>query len=133
LKKRKNGCDLFWSNYHMKLLFFVTAILLYTSVSAQKLKTGTYVFRYCDLEYNSCVGTCKVVIKGDSITIYATKELAERRTFTKEGDIIDKGIILKHESGKWIVGKSKKDINADDIGGEGPSILNFGKKEYWRF
>jgi hypothetical protein len=64
------------------------------------------------------------VIKKDSITIYATKELAENRTFTTEEDVVDKGIILKHRSGKWIVCKSKKDINAKDIGVEG--TLNSG-------
>jgi hypothetical protein len=73
------------------------------------------------------------VIKKDSITIYATKELAENRTFTTAGDVVDKGIILKHRSGKWIVGKSKKDINAKDIAVEGPSIPDFKKKQYWRF
>jgi hypothetical protein len=73
------------------------------------------------------------VIKGDSITIYATKKLAETRTFTEEGDILDEGIILKHRSGKWIVGNTQKDKEAKDIGGEGPSILDFTKKEFWRF
>ncbi len=114
-------------------LLIIIAIFLSSLVSAQRLKTGTYIFSYCDIEYQSCVGKCKVIIKGDTITIYATKELAQTRTFTKEGDIIDKGIILKHKSGKWIVGKTKKDIEAEDIGGEGPAILDFSKKEYWRF
>ncbi len=40
--------------------------------------------------------------------IYATKELSERITFTKEGDVIEQGIILKHKSGKWIIGKSSR-------------------------
>lgn len=116
-------------------LLFIAATLLYTSVSAQKLKTGTYTFSYCDLEYqtNNCLGTCKVVIKGDSITVYATKELAERITLTKEGDILDHGIILKHKSGKWIIGKTKKDVNAKEIGVEGPAIIDFSKKQYWTF
>lgn len=121
-------------NYMKKVFLLLAFILSYASLSAQKLKTGTYTFRYCDLEYNSCVGNCKVVIKGDSIKIYATKKLAKTRTFTKEGDIIDQGIILQHRSGKWIVGRSKKDINSNDVGGEeGPFIIDFIKKEYWRF
>ena len=114
------------------LLFVVTSLISSLCIS-QRLNTGTYTFNYCDLEYNSCPGTCKVVIKGDSITIYATKELAQRITLTQEGDIIDKGIILKHKSGKWIIGKTRKDVNAKEIGAGGPAILDFKKKQYWTF
>jgi hypothetical protein len=78
-------------------------------------------------------GPCKVVIKNDSITIYATKELSQKITLTKEGEIIDRGIILKHKSGKWIIGKNRKDIDAKRIGVEGPAILDFRKKQYWTF
>jgi hypothetical protein len=114
-------------------LLLLAAILLYASVSSQKLKTGTYTFRFCDLEYNSCVGDCKVVIRGDSITVYATKKLAATRTFTKEGDVIDRGIIIKHKTGKWIIGKTKKDVNAENLGVEGPNIIDFTKKQFWTF
>ena len=113
------------------LLFF--AVFLHMFCFSQKLKTGVYTFNYCDFEYNNCFSTCKVVIRGDSITIYATKKLSENRTFTKEGDLIDRGIILKHKSGKWIIGKTKKDIYAKKIGADGPAILNFTKKQYWTF
>ena len=103
------------------------------SCFGQRLNSGTYIFQYCDFEYNSCVGTCKVVIKKDSIIIYATKALSERITFTKEGDVIESGLILKHKSGKWIIGKSLQDKNAKQIGVEGPPILDFRKKQYWTF
>ena len=103
------------------------------SCFGQRLNSGTYIFQYCDIEYNSCVGTCKVVIKKDSIIIYATKALSERITFTKEGDVIESGLILKHKSGKWIIGKSLQDKNAKQIGAEGPPILDFRKKQYWTF
>jgi len=33
-------------------------------------------------------------IKWNSIVVYATKELSERRTYTKQEEVIDKGIIL---------------------------------------
>lgn len=115
------------------LLFSVGFTLLCISCVGQRLNTGTYIFNYCDLEYNSCISTCKVVIKNDSITIYATKKLAQTITFTKKGDIIARGIILKHKSGKWIIGKSLKDKNAKQIGVEGPPILDFRKKQYWSF
>jgi hypothetical protein len=117
----------------MKLCLLIFTVTLHLLCLSQKPNSGTYIFKYCDFEYNNCYGTCKVIIKNDSIIIYATKKLAQRRTFTKEGDIIDQGIILKHQSGKWIVGKTQSDIHAKQIGAEGPAILDFKKKQYWTF
>ena len=114
-------------------LLFILFVLLSGNLLGQKLKSGTYLFSYCDFEYNRCLGSCKVVVKGDSITIFATEELADRITLTKVGDTIDQGIILKHKSGKWIVGKTKQDKKAEDIGIEGPAILDFINKQYWTF
>jgi hypothetical protein len=74
-----------------------------------------------------------VVIKGTHITVYATKELSKNRSDTKEGEIIDHGIILKHDSGKWIIGKSEEDKHAKEIGVNGPAMLDFEKKEYFTF
>lgn len=117
----------------MKSFLLFIALFVSLFCYSQKLITGTYAFSYCDLEYNMCLGPCKVVIKKDSITIYATKELAQRLTLIKDGDIIAQGIILKHKSGKWIIGKSRKDANAERIGIEGPAIIDFKKKQYWTF
>ena len=118
----------------MKVIFIISFLFAGSLSFSQTPKSGTYIYKYCDFEYEtSCYGTCKVVIKKDRIIIYATKELADRRTFTKEGDIIDQGILLQHSSGKWIVGKSKNDINAKQIGVEGPAIIDFKEKKYWTF
>ena len=118
----------------MKLSFlFIVANLFQLLCPGQKPNSGTYIFKYCDFEYNNCYGACKVVVKGDSIIVYATKELEQRRTYTKEGDIIDQGIILKHNSGKWIIGKTTDDKYAKQIGIDGPAILDFKKKQYWTF
>ncbi|HEX7847862.1 MAG TPA: hypothetical protein VF476_18810 [Chitinophagaceae bacterium] len=112
----------------------VLLLLLFQLLSvAQKPKPGTYIFNYCDLEYNMCLGPCKVVIKNDSIFIYATKELSAKITFTKEGDVIDKGLILKHKSGKWIVAHSRKDADTDEIVYDGPAIIDLVKKQFWRY
>jgi hypothetical protein len=114
-------------------LLLIAANLLHLLCIGQKFNTGTYTFKYCDLEYKMCLGTCKVVIKGDSITLYATKELTRHVTLIKEGDIVERGIILKHKSGKWIIGKTRKDIYAKEIGVKGPAILDFKKRQYWTF
>ena len=114
----------------LSIVFMATGIISF----CQKPKSGTYIYRYCDLEYeNSCYSNCKVVIKGDSITVYATKELSERRTYTKEDDIIDQGIILKHKTGKWIIGNTKKDKKVGHVGVDGPAIIDFKEKKYWSF
>jgi len=115
------------------ILSFITIIFLHLPGFGQKLDSGTYIFKYCDLEYNKCLSTCKVLIRKASITICTTKELAKAITLTKEGDIINHGIILKHKSGKWIIGKSKKDMIAKEIGFEGPAIIDFKKRQYWTF
>lgn len=117
----------------MKIFLLFIAFAIGVSCFSQKPASGTYVFRYCDLEYNACISTCRVVINGDSISIYATKDLAKTITFTKENDLIVKGIILKHKTGKWIIGQSPKDKNAEQIGVEGPPVIDFRKKQFWRF
>ena len=118
-------------------LFFMKLVVLFvlTFVSllsfSQIPKPGTYIYSYCDIEYNLCSGTCKVVIQGNHITVYATKELAGKITGTKEGDVLDKGLIIKHKSGQWIIGKSEKerDKSPDEVF----TTLDFKKKQYWRF
>ncbi len=43
---------------------------------AQKLHSGTYIFKYCDYEYNKCLSTCKVIIIGNKIKLYALEGLS---------------------------------------------------------
>jgi hypothetical protein len=117
----------------MKVFFVIVFLNLCLSSFSQKPKSGTYTYKYCDTEYRNCISTCRIIIKGDSIKIYATKALSERITLTKENELIEEGIIMKHKSGKWIIGKSKSDEDAEGIGGEGPSIIDFTNKEYWTF
>lgn len=120
----------------MKRLFtIILAIFFFLPAISQQLPSGKYIFKYCDFEYNSCAGTCKVVIKGDSITVFATKELARSRTSTKAGDVIAKGIILKHKSGKWIIGQSAKDSEAELAITDEKVIpeIDFKKKQFWTF
>ncbi len=106
---------------------------MYFSLGAQKPESGTYTFEFCDLEYHMCMGPCKVVIKGDSITIYASKELEQKLTFIKEGDIMEQGLILKHKTGVWIIAKTIKDAETDQIGFDGPARLDLRKKQCWRY
>ncbi len=56
-----------------------------------------------------------------------------RITLTNEGDIPDQGIILKHKSGKLIIGKSQKDMYAKEIGAKGPAIIDFKRNNSGHF
>src|SRR5438270_7881780 len=98
---------------------FLTACLLvffHFVTLAQKPKDGSYTYAIAFAEWGGkSNGTfCTVVIKGDSIRVihHGTGHLTG-----KKGDILDKGIIMKHKSGKWIIGHSSKDKNAKEIGG----------------
>ena len=113
----------------MKIIFLTIIFSgFFIIVHAQKPKSGTYVYKLCFNEWNKCMTTCKVIIKGDSIRVYAEKNLS-----VPKGEIIDQGIILKHKSGNWIIGHNLKDKNAKEIGGcsEGPLIIDFKMKQVW--
>lgn len=112
----------------MKGIFLLAFISCSLVSFSQIPKSGTYIYKYCDIEYHKCLSTCKIVIKGNHITVYATKELAQQIT-TREGEILNKGIILKHKSGKWIIGKTQKDKYIEDPF----TALDFKKKQYWQF
>lgn len=115
--------------YIFSLLFSVTTLI----VHAQKPKDGTYTYTiaYAEWQGKSNGATCTVVIKGDSIKIIHD---GKSNLTGKKGDIIDKGILMKHtKTGKWIVGHDAKDKEAKEIGGcsDGPSIIDFKKKRFW--
>lgn len=55
--------------------------------------------------------TCNVEIKGNNITV-----TQDETTNLTGGEVIFKGMVLKHKSGKWILADKKEDIKADEIG-----------------
>lgn len=110
----------------MKILItFLIAIAFNGSTPAQKPPTGTYTYKLCYNEWSRCFNTCTVIIKDDTIAVYANEDLS-----VPKGEIINKGIIMLHKSGKWIIGQKPEDINAVEIGGcgSGPAIIDFKKK-----
>ncbi|MFT3682988.1 MAG: hypothetical protein QM791_22200 [Ferruginibacter sp.] len=111
----------------MKLITLFFA-LLYFNAAAQMPKNGTYTYKYCDEEYQKCLETCKIKIQGDSIWIFAPPNLSG----TKEGDLLQKGKLSRHKTGKWIIINSRKDKNSKVVGGcEGPPWIDFKRKKYW--
>lgn len=67
----------------------------------------------------------EIEITGNRIIVYNN----EKSPLTG-GKIIIKGILIKHKSGKWIIGKSETDQNVEEIGGctGGPTPIDFDTK-----
>ena len=110
-------------------------LLLTFSISShgQIPKNGTYEYKIAFAEspnMRNNKADCKVIINGNKIkVIYIGNNLSG----TKKGDIIDEGLILKHKSGKWIIGRKEADKELDEIGGctDGPREIDFENKTFW--
>lgn len=57
------------------LIFTLIFLSIGLNSFSQKPKNGVYVLKFFDLEYNSFVGTCKLILNKDSATVYAGKDL----------------------------------------------------------
>ncbi|QBZ98690.1 hypothetical protein [Flavobacterium sangjuense] len=117
----------------MKQIFFTFVFLLIASFTHSQIpKSGIYFYTIHHAEHPNLKVTtkCRVEINGNKVkVIYVGGNLSN----IKKGDILDEGIILKHKSGKWIIGKKQSDTKLEEIGGctDGPSEINFKKKIYW--
>ena len=112
----------------MKLIFCSFFLSFFFHSSAQIPKSGTYTYKYCDEEYSKCLETCTIKIKKDSIWIYAPANLSG----IKQGELLEKGKLIKHKSGKWMIATSEKDKKSKVVGGcEGPAWIDFKKKKFW--
>jgi len=111
----------------MKKLFFILIFPISGAVNAQLPESGTYTYSYCYREWHACVNTCTVIINGDSVTVISNEDQS-----VPKGEIIDKGILVQHKSGKWIIAQHPDDKNARRIGGcgNGPAIIDFKKKRF---
>ena len=112
----------------MKLITLAFSLIFFFQGLAQIPNSGTYTYMYCDEEYNKCLSTCKIKIKNDSIWVYAPAGL----TGVKEGEVLEKGKLFKHKSGKWIIAASEKDKKCKVVGScEGPAWIDFKKKKFY--
>jgi len=117
----------------MKNFIFTFAFLLIVCLAHGQIpKKGIYLYTIRHAESPSLITKvkCSVEIDGDKVkVIFLSGNLSK----VKKGDVLDEGILMKHKSGKWIIGKTKKDTELDEIGGctDGPSEIDFKKKIYW--
>lgn len=115
----------------MKLLFIsILAFFISSETNAQIPKSGTYIYSYCDIEYNKCMGECKIKIKGNKIWIYAPANL----TGIKEGELYEAGTLHKHSSGKWTIINFQVNKSAKPYEGNNLYVwIDFKKKQFWAF
>jgi hypothetical protein len=108
----------------MKIVFSFIFILITTITFAQIPTSGIYIYNYCDMEYNKCMGKCKIKIKGNNIWIYAPGGL----TGIKEGELYESGTLHKNHSDKWIIITHRSRVD------EGPPLwIDFKRKRFWTF
>ena len=115
----------------MKLQFLpILLLLIATYTNAQIPKSGTYIYNYCDIEYNKCLSKCKVKIKGNKIWIYSPPNLSG----IKEGELFESGTLYKQASGKWTIVHSEKDkLSKKSIDADLFLWVDFKKKQFWAF
>jgi hypothetical protein len=117
----------------MKFLVLLACLIYFTNhLDAQKPKNGTYTYKIMWDEWGGkdLGNTCTVVVYNDSIKVIHN---GKPNLTGKKGDVLHQGIILKHKSGQWIIGQSKKDRNATEISGcaEAATPIDFKRKIVW--
>jgi hypothetical protein len=96
------------------------------------LPSGTYRFSVQFAEWKNGIKDEQVTvrIKGDNIMVIYE---GDGELIAKSGEILEKGFILMHKSGVWIIANDIEDIAMDEIGGctGGPTVIDFKNKVYW--
>lgn len=122
----------------MKTIFSILAFSILISLSAQEKEDeippdGKYRYDIAFAEWDgkSMGEKVTVIIQGNSIKVIYEGD--GQLTLTEPGEVIDEGVLRKHESGKWIITQSEEDILLEEIGGcaGGPAIVDFENKKYW--
>lgn len=97
------------------------------------LPDGTYTFdmAFSEWQGQSMGEKVSVVINGNTVKIIY--EGGGKMNVAKKGAILEEGLLIKHKSGRWIIGKKESDKDLDEVGGcsGGPNVLDFENKKYW--
>lgn len=116
------------------VLLLTTALVMLSSGCAKQvpLNDGMYAFehRFAEAEHQSIKSvTLLVTINGDRISVTNN----DRFDVFPEG-VLEAGTVMWHrQSGQWIIGHSKADAEAAEVGGcsGGPTVIDLVKKIYW--
>ncbi|MBL0145763.1 MAG: hypothetical protein IPP48_08370 [Chitinophagaceae bacterium] len=114
----------------MKFLIFIYPLFISIATFAQIPKSGTYIYKFCDAEYNACLHKCKIKIKENKIWVYAPAGLSH----IKEGELFESGTIVQAPSKKWLILHTKTNkAHNSKIYYDQPSWIDFKKKQFWQF
>lgn len=99
---------------------------------SEKPVSGKYTYdaAFAEWEGKSMGVKVTVLIDGDSVKVVYE---GEGSLSVEIGEVLDLGVIAKHQSGYWIITQKPQDVFAEEIGGctGGPTILDFKNKRYW--
>jgi hypothetical protein len=108
------------------------AIALSASAAAPTLplRSGTYVFHHRFAEQPSMPSVdLRVRIRGTRVQVFN-----DSRSDAFPTGLIDSGTLMWHvQSRHWIVGRSRADRNAPEVGGcsDGPNVIDLDQRIYW--
>ena len=101
--------------------------------SAEIPADGEYRFdiAFAEWEGKSMGEEVSIVIKGDSVKVIYLGD--GRLTLTEAGEVLTRGTLRRHKSGKWIITKSEADCEIEEIGSctGGPSVIDFKEMKFW--
>ena len=93
----------------------------------QNIPQGSFIYELYFAEFDGRMEnvTCRVIIKCKNITVEQTDN-----TNLTGGKTIIEGVLMKHKSGRWIIGQNPEDKTAEEIGGCtcGPTPIDFETK-----
>lgn len=96
-------------------------------IYSDSIPQGRMIYELYFAEFGGQMGNLPVEISitENNIIVYNNEENP-----LTGGIIIIEGILIKHKSGKWIIGEKETDREAEDIGGcsDGPVPIDFGTK-----
>lgn len=103
-----------------------------TTDSNTPLPSGVYRFdmAFAEWQGKSMGEQVTVTIDGDSIMVVYEGDGAIENA---PGHVFDRGIIMKHQSGAWIIANDSTDVFQEEVGGctGGATVIDFANKKYW--
>lgn len=111
------------------LLLFLMVSCKESGKKENEIPQGTFEYELFFSEFgqspDALTASVDVIIKGNEIEV-----LQNDKTDLPGDKLIIKGILLKHKSGMWVIGRKESDKDADEVGGctDGPIPIDFEKK-----
>ncbi|HLS31257.1 MAG TPA: hypothetical protein VK021_10400 [Flavobacteriaceae bacterium] len=111
------------------LLVFITVSCKESGEKENEIPQGTFEYELFFSEFgqhpDARTASVDVVIEGNKIEV-----LKNEKTDLPVDRVIIEGILLKHKSGIWVIGRTEDDKDADEVGGctDGPIPIDFEKK-----